>query len=76
MPKYSIDDIKKQAEKTFRTVEIGRSTGLEDWFLKKERGKWSLTRGRQIEFSGESTEEVMKDIGMYRGNHLMIEVPQ
>lgn len=73
MPKYSIDDIKKQAEKTFTTVEIG---GAGDWILKKEHGKWSLRHGLQLEFTGESTEEVMKDIGMYRGSHLIIEVPE
>ena len=76
MPKYSIDDIKKQAAKTFERVEIARSTGLEDFLLKKEHGKWSLRRGAQLEFTGESTEEVMKDIGMYRGQHLIIEVPE
>jgi hypothetical protein len=76
MPKYSTDDIIKQARKTFQTVEMGHSTGLEDFLLKKEHGKWSLRHGAHIEFVGESTEEVMKDIGLYRGSHLIIEVPE
>ena len=73
MPKYSIDDIKRQAAKTFKEVVIG--TGG-DWHLKKEHGKWSLSHGAQLEFAGESTEEVMKDIGLYRGSYLTIEVPE
>lgn len=74
MPKYSTDDIIKQARKTFKQVEIGSPSCLDDWHLFREKGKWSLRRMGVLEFSGESTEEVMMDIGMYRGDKLVIGV--